>query len=159
MTLQLNDLNQASAQDAREMLKGIYEHSDWIDEQAAEVLYREKINETLRNQQGFAAMADVSAQQAGSGHEGGGISSQLEVKRQTDLQNMISSQEAEFQARMLEAGGSLTGQAGQQAQTAGFLGAATSLIGGASKILNPSSGYMDYGGTQSLPAPGQGFRA
>jgi N-carbamoyl-L-amino-acid hydrolase len=34
MTLQLNDLNQASAQDAREMLKGIYEHSDWIAEQA-----------------------------------------------------------------------------------------------------------------------------
>lgn len=126
--------------------------------QAAQVASREAANDALKAQQTFTKQQDFGSLSAGSGHEGAGIGSQLEIQRQNQVATSIADQEASFQEQMLLAGASMQSQLAGQTTTAGYINAGTSLLGGASKVgglINAGS----QGQTQSLPQPGQGFSA
>lgn len=125
--------------------------------QAQQVVDREAANDALRQQATTTTQMDVSSEQAASGHETSGVGSQLEVKRQNDIQTKLNDQNASFQESQLMAGASLTQQAGSQAQTAGDIqavGSGVSLLG---TILSPKSGIINYGTKQSLPQLPTGY--
>lgn len=82
-----NDLDQEKAQVARE--------------QAAELTSREVANEALRNQQATRQKLQFASSYAASGKAGVGLGSQLQIQNATDLQNMISNKETQFQVAML----------------------------------------------------------
>lgn len=123
--------------------------------QADQIATREAANEALRNDASFKSQLDFSSQAAASGHAGGGIASQLEIRRQTELQNSISSQEAQFQESQLRAGASMLGQLSSDTSTAGYLNATSTLLGATGKIYNISA--PNTAPTQSLPSIPRGY--
>ncbi len=126
-------------------------------QQADELESREQVNAAIRLQQSYRVALDVSSEQATSGHAGGGIGSQLEIKRQADLQNMLSQRDADFQALMLRKGGDLYGQLGDQTKTAGYFNAAGTLLTAAGTMANPKFGAISQGSPQRLPSPPSDF--
>lgn len=120
--------------------------------QADEIQNREVANEAIRNSQANEAKLSFGAAYASSGKEGVGIGSQLEIQRQTDLQNTISKRDADFQAEMLRTQGGIDQQLADETKSAGYLSAASSILGGASSAARLSAPNTTPG-TQSLPPP------
>jgi hypothetical protein len=125
--------------------------------QAQQVAAREAANDALRQQALITNQMNVSSEQAASGHETAGIGSQLELKRQNDIQTQLNDQAATFQENQLLSGASMTEQAGSQAQTAGYLQAAGTGVSALGTVLNPKSGIINYGSTSALPALPAGY--
>ena len=123
--------------------------------QAAQVGLREQENDAISQSSGYKRELDFSSESAASGHEGGGIGSQLEIQRQTNLQQYLNDQAASFQQSQILAGAGMKGQLASQTSTAGYISAAgqgARLLGNA---LSPNSGIVNYSPTaQSLPNPG-----
>lgn len=96
-----------SASDEADMLE---ENKRLANEQADELEYREMVNEIARNQAAFKAELNFGSGYAATGREGTGIGSQLEIHRQVQVQNEISSREAQYEAAAIRAGGSYYGK-------------------------------------------------
>ena len=126
--------------------------------QANEIHEREAINDSLRASRAFQAKLDFAAAAAGSGHAGAGVGSQLEIQRQSDLQTKLSDEDAAFQEAMLRKGAGLDAKLAEDTKSAGYWSAAGSILGGAGKVLAPSSGILGRTvATQALPAVPEGY--
>jgi len=124
------------------------------NQQATEIGEREAANETLRNQQAYRQKLQFGASFAATGREGTGIGSQLQIQNQTDLANMMSNREADFQAKMLKQQAGIDTTLAGQTESAGVVKALGMGLGGATQ----AAGYLAprYGGTQSMGAYGGG---
>ena len=130
------------------------EKAQVAQQQAAEIQSREVANENLKDQQAYRAKLAFGASYAGSGKAGTGIGSQLEIQRQTDQANVITNRESQFQQQMLQEQAGVDTTLAQETQQAGYISAAGSLVGGASKaygIANAGGNNPGYGGPQSAP--------
>lgn len=127
------------------------------DQQAEEIQSREVANENLRDQQAYRSKLAFGASFAGSGKSGTGIGSQLEIQRQADQANVISNRESQFQQQMLMEQAGVDTTLAQETTQAGYISAASSLVGGAAKaygVANSGGKNPGYGGPQSAPAFG-----
>lgn len=106
--------------------------------QAVEIAEREKANEAINQSAAFNAKLDFASAYAGSGKEGAGIGSQLEIQRQTDLKNLVARRDAGFQETMLRTGAEIDKNLANSTESSGYIAAAGSLLGAAGK------GYSTY---------------
>lgn len=125
--------------------------------QASEVLWREKENDALQASATFKAEADISSENAGQGHAGGSIGSQLELVRQNNISTALNDQSANFQASMIKAGAGMESQLGSETQQAGYVNAAATGVSLIGKAASPSSGFVNYSTPQNLPAIPEGY--
>lgn len=133
--------------------------ADIANQQSAEITARESNNEITRDQSAYRQKLAFGAAYAGSGKAGTGIGSQLEIQRQTDLANMTSNRDSQFQVNMLQQQAGVDTTLANETSTAGYLNAAGSILGGAGKVASVSSSGNNnpgLGGTQSLPPPSFG---
>lgn len=138
------------AQDQAELDR---EKAELSKEQADELINREQINDALRDTNTFRQKLDFQSAAAGTGHEGSGIGSQLEIQRQSDLAKVLADHDANFQAQMLLRGGQMYNRMADNTEEAGYISAAGSLLGGAGRAAAPSSGVMPRtSGAESLPS-------
>lgn len=96
--------------------------------QADELEQRQMANDAVRQGQAFKAEEDFGAAYAGSGKEGSGLGSQLEIKRQADLAVAMADRDADFQAEMLRHGGDINNKLADETQTAGYLKAGGTIL-------------------------------
>lgn len=122
------------------------------EQQAQEIQAREVANENLRDQQAYRAKLSFGATFAGSGKAGTGIGSQLEIQRQTDMQNMISNRDSQFQEQMLREQAGIDTSLGQETMQAGYMNAAATAIGAASKAYSIANPGGNPPGTQKFGA-------
>lgn len=120
-------------------------------EQASELEDREVANEALRNQTAYRQKLQFGASFAASGRAGTGVGSQLQIQNQTDLQNMISNKETQFQESMLRQQAGIDTTMANQAETAGTINALGAGVGGVSAAARTGV-FGGYGGKQSLGA-------
>lgn len=129
-----------------------------LDEaEAKEVERRATINDAITQTTGFRAQADISAEMAGSGHEGAAIGTQLEVRRQANLKIRLDDQAAAFQASQLRAGAQLQNELADQTVSAGVIkgiGYGVTAIGSAGRQIVNDSRLMS---SKPLPSYGGGF--
>lgn len=121
-------------------------------QQAAEIQAREVANENLTNEHAYSQELAFGSSFAGSGKAGTGIGSQLEIQRQATQQNVVSNRDSQFQESMLLQQAGIDTTLGNETMTAGEIGAATSVLGGATAgVKNYTSGNSNpgLGGTQS----------
>lgn len=122
-------------------------------QQAGELDMRERANEALRTDAAFRAKLDFASMAAGTGHEGAGIGSQLEIQRQSDLQNILAGRDEAFAASQLRKGGDITRQLAGNIEEAGYISAAGSLLGAGGRVGSLAAGGGASPGTaQSLPS-------
>lgn len=130
------------------------------DAQAGEVARREQENDALAKTTAFKTAAAYSSENAATGHEGGGIGSQLEIQRQTNLQISLNDQAAAFQESQIYAGAGMESQLANNTMTAGYLNAAGQGVKLAGGLVPPSAGVVNHSGIQPLPpAPSPGMNA
>lgn len=125
--------------------------------QAEEIAQREEWNDIVRAEQTYKAGLDFGAQAAGSGHGGSGVGSQLEIKRQGDLATAFADREAAFQEDMLLRGVSMTYNSANQTQQAGYINAASGIVGAAGKYYGDPANRPNSSTQDRLPAPGSQF--
>lgn len=129
-------LSSASDQNALDQ-----EKAQVAEEQAAEIQAREAANEVLANQNAYRQKLQFGASFAGSGKSGTGIGSQLQIQANTDLSNMMSNRESQFQEQMLQQQAGVDTTLGAETLTAGDISALGTAVSGATKvgsIMNPS---------------------
>ncbi len=130
------------------------ERAQVAQEQAQEIAQREAANETLRDQQAYRGQLQFGAQFAGSGKAGTGIGSQLEIQRQATQANVISNEQSQFQDQMLNQQAGIDTTLASETMTSGYINAASSLLGGASRAASVGTSGNNspgLGGTQSAP--------
>jgi len=115
------------------------------EQQAAELESREAFNEIQIRDSSRINQLNFGSRAAGSGSEGVGLGGQLEIQRQTDLTLQVSQRDAAFKARMIRSGAAIETQLASDAQTAGYISAAGTLLTSAAK------GYSLYRGASSTP--------
>ena len=103
-------------------------------QQSAELQGREQENEIIRNDQAMRQKLQFGASYAASGAAGVGIGSQLQIQNQTDIQNMISNRETQFQEQMLQEQAGIDTTLAGQATAAGTLKAVGAGLGAASTL-------------------------
>lgn len=113
--------------------------------QAQEVLDREQINDANMQQSTLRAKLDFGSAFAATGRQGG-IGSQLELQRQADEQIALNDREANFQAKMLQAGADMNDQLASETRTSGYINAAGTLLGNTGKLASSPS-MRDSSGT------------
>lgn len=89
--------------------------------EAQEVARREAVNDAATQSTMFRQGLDISSEMAGSGHEGGAIGTQLEIRRQGNLQIRLNDEAAAFQESQLRAGAQMQLDLAGQTETAGIL--------------------------------------
>ena len=130
------------------------ERAQVAQKQAQEIAQREASNETIRDQQAYRGQLQFGSQFSGAGKSGTGIGSQLEIQRQATQANVISNEQSQFQEQMLNQQAGMDTALASETMTAGYISAASSLLGGAAKAGSiGTSGNLSPGmsGTQSAP--------
>lgn len=123
--------------------------------QAAEVANREAANDAIRKVAVNEAQVDMGSSFAGTGRAGTGIGSQLEMKRQGDLQTLLADQDAKFQENMILRGAAMQNQLADTTKTAGYFNAGSTVLGAAGKAYTP--GNQNPGTAIALPANGENY--
>lgn len=113
-------------------------------EQTGEIQEREVANESLRNQQATRQKLQFGASYAASGKAGIGVGSLLQIQNQTDIANMMSNREAQFQQKMLQQQAGIDTTLASETEQAGTLNAIGAGVGG---VASAGRAYASGAGT------------